>query len=229
MMNRSKYWAPTALCAALATAACGSGAQDWENARAVNTITAYQTFIEQHPNDARIEDAHINIALLQDQSAWKTAQNGNSLDSYREYLQSMPTGTHAEAARDQVTGLERADAWKAARSGGTSSAIQVFLQKYPQGPEADQARQTLAMLAGEYRTKLGAARDARAAEQVSADVRSQFGAVLKEVDVLVPDSSNKQYRVMSGRMDRQAAEAVCASLKRNHHSCEVVKADQQQG
>ena len=228
-MNRNKYLAPMALCGALAMAACGSATQDWANARSVNTVVAYQSFMDKHPEDAHVVDAQMNIATLQDEAAWKLAQNGNSLDSYRQYLQSMPTGAHAQAARDQVTGLERADAWKIAQSGGTSSALQAFLQKYPRAPEADQARQKLAMLNAEYRAKLGAFHDARAAERVSAELRSQFGAVLKEIEVLSPDSSNKRYRVMSGLMDRQDADSACASLKRHHQSCEVVKADQQQG
>ena len=227
-MNRNKYLALIALCGALAMAACGSATQDWANAHSVNTVTAYQSFIDKHPKDAHVVDAQMNIATLQDESAWKLAQNGNSLDSYRQYLQSMPTGAHVQAARDQVTGLERADAWKTAQSGGTKTVLEAFLQKYPKGPEADQARQKLTMLNAEYRTKLGAFHDARAAERVSTKLRSQLGSILKEVEVLSPDSSNKRYRVMSGLMDRQDAESACTLLKRNHQSCMVVKADQQQ-
>ncbi len=228
-MHWKRYLTPIALCGALAVAACGSATQDWANARSANTVAAYQAFMDKHPKDAHVEDAQMNIAALQDESAWKLAENGNTLDSYQQYLQTMPTGTHAQAARDQVAALERANAWKSAQSAGTSSDLQAFLQKYPQGPEADQARQKLAMLTAAYRAKLGAFRDARAAERVSAELRSHFGTVLKEVDVLSPDSSNKRYRVMSGLMDRRDAESACASLKRNHQSCEVVKTDQQQG
>ncbi len=229
MMNRNKYLAPMALCSPLAVAACGSAAKDWANASAQNTVAAYQSFLDKHPRDTHAADARMYISALQDESAWKAAQNGNSLDSYRQYLQSDPTGTHAQAARDQVAGLERANAWKSAESGGSKSALDAFLQKYPQGPESDQARQRLAMLKSDYRDRLGAFHDERAAERRREELQTRFGAVLKEVDVLSPDSSNKRYRVMSGLMDRHDAESACVSLKRSHESCEVVKADQQQG
>jgi sporulation related protein len=228
-MNRYKYLVPMALCGALAMVACGSATKDWADASAQNTIAAYQSFLGKHPNDAHAADAKMYIAALQDNSAWKAAQNGDSLDSYREYLQSEPSGMHAQDARDRVTGLERADAWKSAQSGSSESALKAFLQKYPQGPEADQARQKLAMLKSDYRDRLGAFHDERAAERKREQLQSRFGAVLKEVDVVSPDASNKRYRVMSGLMDRRDAESACTSLRRNHQSCEVVKADQQQG
>ena len=228
-MNRNKYLAPMALCGALAMAACGSATKDWTNASAQNTVVAYQSFLDKHPGDAHAPDARMYIAALHDESAWKTAQSGNSLDSYRQYLQSDPTGMHAQEARDRVTGLERVDAWKSAESGGSNSALEGFLQKYPQGAEADQARQKLAMLKSDYRDRLGTFHDERAAERRRKELQSRYGAVLKESMLLSPDSSNKRYRVMSGLMDRHDAESACASLKRNHQSCEVVKADQQQG
>ena len=50
--------------------------------------------------------------------------------------------------------------------------------------------------------------------------------MLKEVDVVSPDSSNKRYRVMSGLMDRHDADSTCATLRRDHQACEVVNANQ---
>jgi len=229
MMNRYMCLVPVALCSALAVAACGSATKDWANVSSQNTVAAYQSFLDKHPGDAHAPDAKMNIAALQDESAWKTAQSGNSVDSYRQYLQSEATGMHSQEARDRVAGLERATAWKTAESGGSKSALEVFLQKFPQGPEADQARQRLAVLKAEYRDRLGAFHDERAAKRRREELQSRFSSVLREIDVLSPDSSNKRYRLMSGLMDHQDAESACASLKRHKQSCEVVKADQQQG
>lgn len=225
-MNGHKYLLPLAICSVLAISACSSANQDWTTARAQNTVSSYQTFLSKHAGDQHASDAQTRIAALQDASAWTKAQSGNSLDSYRQYLQTEPNGTHSQAARDQVAGLERASAWKSAQSDGSAAALQAFVQKYPQGPEADQARQKLATLSANYRAELGTFRDERTAKRRRSQLQSQFSAVLKEVDVVSPDSSNKRYRVMSGLMDHHDVDLACASLKRDHQSCEIVSAKQ---
>lgn len=230
MINRYKYLLPLALCGVLAMTACSSANKDWAKASADNTIAAYQSFLEKHASDEHAQEARTRIAALQDDSAWKVAQGGNSLDSYRQYLhrQGEPNGIHLQEARDQLTALERANAWKTAQTDGSAAALQAFLQKYPQGPEADQAWQKLMALNSDYRAELGAFHDQRAAEHKRADLQSRFGKVLKEIEVLSPNSLNKPYRVMSGLMDRHDADSACASLRQDHQTCEVVKADQVQ-
>jgi hypothetical protein len=226
MSNGYKYLLPLTLCAALAMTACGSVDKDWASASAQNTVAGYQAFLDRHASDQHAQDARTRIAALQDDSAWITAQNGNSLGSYQQYLQAEPNGTHAQAALDQITGLERASTWKTAQSDGSAGALRAFLQTYPQGPEADQARQKLAVLQTNYRAELGRFNDERAAKRRRSELQTRFSSVLKELDVVSPDSSNKRYRVMSGLMDRQDADSTCASLKRDHQSCEVVNANQ---
>ncbi len=220
---------PLALCGALGLAACGMAQKDWTNASTENTLSGYQAFLDKHPQDEHALEARTRIAALQDGTAWKTAQAGNSPDSYQAYLQAEPSGTHVQAARDVLVGLERANAWKTAQSDGSAAALQAFLQKYPQGPEADQARQKLALIQSGYRAELGSFHSERAAQRKLSQLQSRFSKTLAEIDVVAPDSANKEFRVMSGLMDRQDANAACSSLKRDHQPCEVVKADQGQG
>jgi hypothetical protein len=228
MNNRYKYLLALPLCGALALTAC-SAQKDWTNASAENTVSAYQTFLGRHPKDEHAQEAQTRIAALQDDDAWKTAQGGNSSDSYQAYLQAEPNGTHAQAARDAMTGFDRANAWKTAQSDGSAAALQAFLRKYPQGSEADQARQKLTAIQSDYRAELGGFHSERAAQRKRSELQSRFSKVLVEIDVVPPESANKEFRVMSGLMDRQDANSTCTSLKRDHQPCEVVKADQGQG
>lgn len=226
VMNGHKYLLPLAICGALAIAACSSANKDWATASAQNTVASYQAFLSKHAGDQHANDARTRIAALQDDSAWTTAQSGNSLDSYRKYLVAEPNGTHSQAARDQVSGLERASAWRSAQSDGSAAALQAFLQKYPQGPEADQARQKLATLSAGYRAELGTFRDERAAKRRRSQLQARFSTLLKEIHVVSPDSSNKRYRVISGLMGHHDVDVACASLKRDHQTCEIVSAKQ---
>jgi len=226
MSNRYRHLLPLALCTVLAMAACSTAKRDWASAIADNTVAGYQAFLDKHAGDPYSEEAKARIAALQEDSAWKTAQDGNSVLGYQTYLQAEPNGAHAQAARDEISGLERANAWKTAQSDGSTTALQAFLQQYPQGTESDQARQKLASIQSGYRAALGSFHDERAAQRKRAELRARFSKLLREVDVLAPDDSNKRYRVMSGLMDHQGADSACASLKRDHQTCEVVKADQ---
>ena len=72
---------------------------------------------------------------------------------------------------------------------------------------------------------VGTFHNKRAAERKRSELQSRFISVLKEVDVLSPNSSNTRYRVMSRLKDRHDADSACASLKRDHQTCEVVIAD----
>ena len=69
-----------------ALAACSSPNADWQKANTQNTEAAYQQFIQQHPNDARVEQARNRINALKDEQAWTTAQNANTADAYQQYL-----------------------------------------------------------------------------------------------------------------------------------------------
>jgi outer membrane protein assembly factor BamD (BamD/ComL family) len=228
-MKNHKYLLPLALCGALALTACGTAQKDWTNASAENTLSGYQAFFDKHPENEHAQEAQTRIAVLQDEEAWKTAQGGNSSDSYQAYLQAEPNGSNAQAARDVITGFDRANAWKTTQADGSAAALQAFLQKYPQGSEADQARQKLAAIQSDYRAELGRYDNERAAQRKRSELQSRFSETLVEIDVVAPDSANKEFRVMSGLMDRQDASSACTSLKRDHQPCEVVKADQGQG
>jgi outer membrane protein assembly factor BamD (BamD/ComL family) len=228
-MKNHKYLLSFALCGALALTACGTAQKDWTNAGAENTLSGYQAFLDKHPKDEHAQEAQTRIAALQDDAAWKAAQGGNSSDSYQVYLQAEPNGAHAQAARDEITEFDRANAWKMAQSDGSAAALQAFLKKYPQGSEADQAQQKLAAVLSDYRAELGRYHNERAAQRKRSELQSRFSKTLAEIDVVAPDSANKEFRVVSGLMDRQDAAAACSSLKRDHQPCEVVKADQGQG
>ena len=223
-----KFLLPLLFYGVLTACSSANTNKDWANARTENTVAAYESYIDKHPGDEHAAWARKRIGTLLDDSAWQTAQRANSVDSYLQYLAVEPYGTHAQAARDEIEALDRANAWRNAQSSGSKMALQAFLQRYPQGPEADRARQKVAALQGEYRAELGAFQNKVAAERKRAKLQSRFNSILKELDVVSPDSSNKEYRLMSGLMDRHEADSACASLKRDHQSCEVIKGDQGQ-
>ena len=198
------------LSGSLVITACSSAQDDWLKARTTNTIAEYLAFLGKHPNDPHKDEATAYLLQLLDDADWKAAQSGSSLASYRRYVQYDPRGTHARDAHDQIAALERVDAWKNALADGSETALKAFLQANPLGPEADQARKRLELFNPVYRVSMGTFGNEAAARRKRTELQTRFPRVLKEVDTLVPGTSNSHYLVTSGLMDRRDAESVCA-------------------
>ena len=213
----------TALVLGLFLIACSSIEADWQQATTANTIGAYQDFLKQHPNGQHADEARSRIHAIEDDQAWMAAVNANTQQSFEQYLHNEPNGTHAQEARDRITGFERAAAWKTAQSEGTPAAIQAFLQKYPTGPESDEARGALQKLQNDFQVQLASYRSRTEADRMSERLKRKFGNVLHDVVVVPANPPDKLNHIRSSPMSEDEAKAACATLKKSHQRCEVVK------
>jgi outer membrane protein assembly factor BamD (BamD/ComL family) len=212
------------LCVIVAGAlvACSSPNADWQKANQQNTVAAYQQFIQQHPSDARVEQARNRINALNDQQAWNAAQSANTLDGYQQYLQQNPNGMHAADAQDKVNSLQQDTAWQTAQSTNTAAGYQDFLQKFPNSPHAADAQDALKKLTG-YQVQLGSTRSKTLADKMAKRLKDKFGSDLQDVMVVPPTGKSKTLEVRSAPMTEDDAKAACAKLKKAHQHCEVVK------
>ena len=205
-----------------ALAACSSPNADWQRAATQNTVAAYQQFIQQHPNDARVEQARNRINALNDEAAWTTAQNANSLDGFQQYLQQEPNGMHAADAQDKVNALQQDAAWQTAQQTNTAAGYQDFLTKYPNSPHAGDAQAALKQLTG-YQALLASTRSKTLADKLAARLKAKYGSDLQDVVVVPPTGKSKTLEVRSAPMTQDDAKAACAKLRKAHQHCEVVK------
>ena len=212
------------LCAIMASAlvACSSPNADWQKANQQNTMAAYQQFIQQHPNDARVAQARNRINALKDEQAWTAAQNANTLDAYQQYLQQEPNGMHAADAQDKVNGLQQDAAWQSAQSTNTAAGYQDFLQKYPNSSHAADAQDALKKLTG-YQALLGSTRSKSLADKMAKRLKDKFGSDLQDVVVVPPTGKSKTLEIRSAPMTEDDAKAACAKLRKAHQHCTVVK------
>ena len=230
MHNRYKYLLALSLCGALALAACGTAQKDWTNASTENTVSGYQAFLDKHPKDEHAQEAQTRIAALQDDAAWKTAQGGNSPDSYQAYLQAEPKWHSRPSGprRDERGSIGRMRGRRPSRT-ARRRRCKHSCRNIRRGLKRTRHDRGSPQSSPSYRAELGHYHNERAAQRKRSELQSRFSKVLMEIDVVAPDSANKEFRVMSGLMDRQDANSACTSLKRDHQPCEVVKADQGQG
>ena len=81
-----KWIGALAMGAVVLGTACSYTERDWEKASAANTVTAYRTFIQGHPQSTHVDFAQGRILALQDDAAWSAARSGNTLTGYQAYL-----------------------------------------------------------------------------------------------------------------------------------------------
>jgi cell division protein FtsN len=202
---------------------CGSTEADWQRANAAGSLTAYQAFLDRHPNGPHADEARNHILVMQDDQVWLQAQNVNTPESYQQYLLKEPNGKRARQANERITGFVRGAAWKDAQSNGSAAVLEAFLQKYPQGPEADDARAMLQKLTSEehYRVQLATFRDKTKADRARARLQARYGTLLHAV--VITSAPNHSMRVASGPMSHAEARTACSTLRRSGQHCEIIR------
>lgn len=205
-----------------ALVACSSPNADWQKASDRGTVAAYRHFIEQHPNDPRVQQARDRIAGLEDTQAWQTANSAGTEQAYRHYLRRYPDGAYTAQAQGALTRLKEASAWRSAKSAGTAAAYQAFVHAFPNAVEASRAQAEIDKLAG-YQVELGRYGSASAASAAAKRIKARFASVLTAVQVVAPSGANRLTTLRSQQMSHAAALAACERLRRARQRCAVVK------
>src|SRR5665213_2291141 len=97
---------PFLVCAGAVLSACGLMADsDWHKATLANSIAAYETFVQEHPDNKHADNARGRILALRDEHAWSAARAGNNIASYEGYLKAESGGVRVGDAKYQITAL----------------------------------------------------------------------------------------------------------------------------
>jgi len=80
------------LLATLLLVGCSSTQSDWEQARTRDTVAAYRTFLDKHPNTAQAVQARNRIQALQDEQAWAQARQAHTDEALRLICGNNPPG-----------------------------------------------------------------------------------------------------------------------------------------
>jgi hypothetical protein len=209
------------LISVLGLAACSSAQSDWQQSKVSDTVSAYQEFLQKHPNTPQSVEARNRVRALQDEEAWIRAQQVNTVQAYQGYIQEQPSGMHVAQAKDNIASSERATAWLAASATDTPESLEALLQKYPEGPEADKAKARLAELTG-FRVQLATFHSEQQAEKTRDKLQGKYGDVLGSV-VIVTGADTNLHVLQSAAMGQGEANNACAKLRRDHLPCEVIR------
>ena len=116
-------------------AGCSSENKHWEEAQAVDTIEAYESFLEQHPEGKFRDQAMVRIASV----ALDEARLIGTVEAYQRWLELYPDNTLAPEVGAQIQEID----FRGAEEEDTVAAYQAFLAKYPEGEFATRTREIL--------------------------------------------------------------------------------------
>lgn len=97
MKLRINYFFIVAILMSL-TYSCSFEKRDWEEAKKVNTIQAYQAFLKQHPKGELADSAKYSLEL----AYFEKAKSSNTIQASEEYLKRYPKGRFAEKAQASI-------------------------------------------------------------------------------------------------------------------------------
>jgi cell division protein FtsN len=87
-----------ALAALLLLGACGE-LQDWRGTQRADTLEAYQSFLDRHPQSQYAPVAQRRLADLEEQRDWLIATESDSAEGYRTFINTHPKGRWTREAR----------------------------------------------------------------------------------------------------------------------------------
>ena len=90
----------------LLVSGCVTTQSDWEKTRTVDTIAAYEAFLDKYPQSKFTVAAKARAAELQDIAQWKKAQTIATQASYEEYLKKQSSGRYRLDAQQKIADLE---------------------------------------------------------------------------------------------------------------------------
>lgn len=133
----------------------------WQAALEADTIDGYRRFIEDFPNSIYLNQAGIQLNIL-DERNWTELSSENSIPAYQRYLELFPAGIHQAAALQRIEGIQQAEslkerqrierekqerlAWEAASSTRSIKAMDQYINDWPAGLHIEEARRIRRLL-----------------------------------------------------------------------------------
>jgi len=143
---------------------------DYKHAREEDTVEAYSTFLEKHPDGEYAQKARLNIESL----VYKKARQEDEIQSYQEYLDMYEKPAWKNEALERIMEIKLAGL----KDSDSIRAHEIFISEYSSSREAEKVRRRLLkLLAGKYKDAQGEEK-----ERLRKKIMAKTKNVLIEVD-----------------------------------------------
>jgi hypothetical protein len=197
-------------------AGCSRRQQEWEAARSVDTVQAYQRFLATFPDGEFASQAQARVRELQEAEDWQKAMRADTPEAYQEFVTRHPQGRNSDEARIRIGNLALAQT-----PSGTPQEMAPPLDLSPGAPATPAVATS-----GAYRIQLGAftGGDKQAMNEwrrLQGEYPQLLGGLTPSVK-LATTTSGHLYRLQAGVLTEERARAACAALKSQNQACVVV-------
>ena len=111
-------------------AGCASMEGSYRDARRLDTISAYEEFINKYPDSPYTSVVRESLNTLKEEKAFKEAEQKNSIAAYREFAQKYNDSKYTEEAKRRIAESDE-EAFRRAYYIGTIQAFKGFIESYP--------------------------------------------------------------------------------------------------
>ena len=184
-------------------AACSRQEAGWRDARGQDSLSGYESYLEQFPAGAHAAEARARMRELLEDREWMRAMEFGTPEAYQRYLGAYPEGRYAGAARERLS--------------------EFVLARAP-APAAADAAPVAATVSTErsYAVQLGAYSNEAAARTGLARLMRDHSGLPEGLEprILPPAAGAPQlWRLRAGPLDEAAARALCARLAARGMDC----------
>ncbi len=85
---------------------CSNPKKEWSKANSINTIDAFNGFINRYPDSEYVQEAKNKIADLKCQLEWSKTQNENTMDALKRFMDQYPDCEFKAQAKSKLAELE---------------------------------------------------------------------------------------------------------------------------
>ncbi|TVL98616.1 MAG: hypothetical protein CV087_21050 [Candidatus Brocadia sp. WS118] len=135
MKTQIKLWLLILVCMSLLLLNCDRTQEDWEKAQNVNTVKAYEEFLQNHKDSEFTHEASKRIEKL----SWESVKMKDTKPDYLQFLGKYNDGDFAEEAYQRIEMID----WKDAKRVNKIESYNTFIQENPNSIFGDSARKKI--------------------------------------------------------------------------------------
>lgn len=121
---------------------CVTVETQWETAKRLDTIEAYESFLEKCSDSQFSLEAHQRI----EQHRWNKARSQDTVDAYQDYLSHYPKSQHSSEAKSRQVALQIEFDWQKAQRSDNIEGYELFISNHTNNQYSEHAKSRLQQL-----------------------------------------------------------------------------------
>ncbi len=120
-----------------------NGTKKFQQARTIDSIEAYEKFIQEKPKSTFVTEANNRLSVLNEQKLWNEIKNSSKIQDFESYIKNYPEGDFISQATAKIEQIELDRDWSVATTLNSTRSYTEFIQKHPLSTQAKTAKEKI--------------------------------------------------------------------------------------